>query len=212
MQQQQIQERSTSFALLTKAETLSNTWNRLQSKSLSLLQSISNIVAQRTATVDQMSTLEKHNVDLSRLIFKQTESMETSIANLYSVVELFEKMKDDWYRLELEATRHVSKSMNQLSMTGPIPISTNSLIQVTAVSPAQTHDMISRLSYMYKEEYAYKTSLLSTLASSTSTQHQIQNLIDRWNMESNINHSIATDIAERIKLYKTVKKVLESVD
>ncbi|KAI7904696.1 uncharacterized protein BX663DRAFT_550340 [Cokeromyces recurvatus] len=212
MQQQQIQERNASFALLNKAETLCNTWHRIQSKSLLLLQSISNIIAQRYAVLDQMSTLEIHDVNPSRLMFKQTESMENSIANLYSTLDLFEKVTDDWYRLEHEAIRHVSKSLNQPFLTKPQPISTHSLIQVTAVTPAQTHDIISRLSYMYKNEFTHKVTLLSSLSSSVSTQRQIQTLIDCWNLESNIDSSIETEMVERIKLYKTVKKVLESVD
>jgi hypothetical protein len=59
--QQLIQERNVSFSLLNKAEMLCNTWNRLQSKSLSVLQTISNVISQRLATLDLPTTLNDHN-------------------------------------------------------------------------------------------------------------------------------------------------------
>lgn len=213
MQQQQIQDRHTSFAILGKAEVLYNTWRRLQSKSLSLLQSMVNIVAQKSATLDQPSTLEQHGVDKSRLMYKQAASLENLIKDLHSVLELFDKVKRDWAQLDLEATRHVVKYTSRPSLPAkPAPLSTNSLIQVTAVAPAQVQDMISRLAYMYDEEFNYKFMLLSTLPSNMSNQDQIQQLVDRWDAEAHIDSTLQQDIAERIKLYRTVKKVLESVD
>ncbi|KAG2190973.1 hypothetical protein INT46_006442 [Mucor plumbeus] len=213
MQQQQIQDRNTSFIILGKAEVLCNTWRRLQLKSLSLLQSITNVIAQRVATFDQPSTLEQHGVDLSHLVYKQTESLESLINDLHSVLELFEKVKRDWAQLDLEATRHATKfTASRLTQTKPVPLSTSSLIQVTAVTPTQAHDMISRLAYMYNEEFNYKSTLLSTLQSNVSNQDQIQQLSDRWDAETHISTELQNDVYERIKLYKTVKKVLESVD
>ncbi|KAL9543639.1 hypothetical protein MBANPS3_008026 [Mucor bainieri] len=192
-QQQQIQDRHTSFAILGKAEILCNTWRRLQSKSLSLLQSVVNVVAQKSATLDQPSTLEQHGVDTSRLVYKQTASIESLIKDLHSVLELFDKVKRDWAQLDLEAARHVVKYTARPTLPAkPAPLSTNSLIQVTAVSPAQVQDMISRLA--------------------VSSQDQIQPLVDRWEAETHIDTALQEDMAERIKLYKTVKKVLESVD
>lgn len=212
-QQQQIQDRHTSFAILGKAEVLCNTWRRLQSKSQSLLQSMTNIVAQRSATLDQPSTLEQHGVGKSRLVYKQAASLESLIKDLHSVLELFDKVKRDWAQLDLEATRHVVKYTSRPSLPAkPAPLSTNSLIQVTAVAPAQVQDVVSRLAYMYSEEYNYKHMLLSTLPSSMSNQDQVQQLVDRWEAETHIDMSLQDDITERVKLYKTVKKVLESVD
>ncbi|KAK4519810.1 uncharacterized protein ATC70_010052 [Mucor velutinosus] len=213
MQQQQIQDRHTSFAILGKAEVLCNTWRRLQSKSLSLLQSMVNIVAQKSATLDQLSTLEQHGVEKSRLVYKQTASLESLIKDLHSVLELLDKVKRDWAQLDLEAARHVVKYTSRPSLPAKLaPLSTNSLIQVTAVAPAQVHDMISQLAYMYNEEFNYKSMLLSTLPSNIANQDQVLQLVDRWDAETHIDTSLQQDIVERIKLYKTVKKVLESVD
>lgn len=206
--QQLIQERHVSFALLTKAQTLCNTWYKLQTKSLNLLQSINNVISQRIATFDLPTTLEQHGVTPSRLIFKQTESIETSIKNMRLVLEMFEKVKNDWQKLEIEAKRHLTKSLTVI--VKPQPLSTESMIQVTSMSPVQVHDMISKLAYMHKEEFAYKSTLLISLPSHTSTFEQFQNLIDRWTMESRIDDQIEQDISERIKLYKMVKKVLQS--
>jgi hypothetical protein len=136
--------------------------------------------------------------------------MENSIKNLRSTLELFEKVKNDWQRLESEASRHVAKSLT--TIIKPQPLSTNSMIGVTAVSPSQVHDMISNLAYMYQQEFCYKSTLMTTLSLHLSTQDQILNLIDRWSLESRIDDQISQDISERLKLYKIVKKVLESVD
>jgi hypothetical protein len=210
MQQQQIQERTTCFALLEKAEVLCNTWRRLVSKSSSQLVSLTNLVAQRIATADLSDSLSQHKVESSRLIYKQTESMSSTINNLHTVLEMFAKVKNDWRSLEAEATRLVSRALPP--STKPAPLSTNSMIQVTAISPAQVHDMISRLAYMYAEEYIYKETLLQTLPLHMATQDQIQDLTDRWSAETRIDDSVETELSERLKLYKVLKKVLESVD
>ncbi|CEP19371.1 hypothetical protein [Parasitella parasitica] len=215
MQQQQIQERIASFALLGKAEVLCNTWRRLQSKSLSILQSIGNIVAQRAATFEQPSTLEQHGVDMARLVYKQTESLESLIRDLGSVIDLFEKVTRDWSQLDLEAARHALKSAARLSAaaeTKPVPLSTNSLIQVTSPTAFQVQNMVSRLAYMYKEEFGYKLALFSTLQSNASSQEQMQLLTDHWDAQTHIDTALQEEVCERTKLYKTVKRVLESVD
>lgn len=205
-----------SYSLLGRAEVLCNTWNRLQSKSLSILQTISNVISQRVATFDLPTTLEDHGVDQARLIFKQTEAMENSIKNIYAVLEMFEKVKNDWTRLESEAARHVAKSPSTQSpqplAAKSTPLSTESMIQVTSVTPVQVHDMISKLAYMYKEEFSYKSMLLTTLSSNVSNFDQIPNLIDRWTIQSRIDEQVEQELSERIRLYKVVKKVLESVD
>ncbi|CAO3634431.1 unnamed protein product [Mucor hiemalis] len=184
--QQLIQERNVSFSLLGRAEVLCNTWDRVQSKSLSILQNINNIISQQLATIDLPTTSSDHGVQQSRLIFKQTESLENSIKSTHDVLVLFEKVKNDWQKLEAES--------------------------VTAVSPIQVNDMISRLACMYKEELDYKTALITTLPIHLSTQDQILNLTDRWALETGIDEQVREELSERIKLYKTVKRVLESVD
>lgn len=174
---------------------------------------MTNIVAQRSATLEQPSTLEQHGVDTSRLVYKQAASLDSLIKDLRSVLELFDKVKRDWAQLDLEATRHVAKHASRPSLPAkPAPLSTHSLIQVTAVTPAQVQDVISRLAYMYTQEYNYKYMLLSTLPSSMSNQDQVQQLVERWDAKTHIDTSLQDDMTERVKLYKTVKKVLESVD
>lgn len=209
--QQLIQERNVSFSLLSKAEVLCNTWDRIHSKSLSILQNISNVVSQQLATVDLPTTSSDHGVQQSRLIFKQTESLESSIKNAHDVLDLFKKVTYDWQKLETESVKHLTKSL-AVGSTPPQPLSTESMIQVTAVSPIQVNEMISSLAFMYKEEFEYKTALITTLPAHLSTQDQILNLIDRWDAESRIDHQVKEDMSERIKLYKTVKRVLESTD
>lgn len=208
--QQLIQERNVSFSLLGRAEVLCNTWDRVQSKSLSILQNINNIISQQLATIDLPTTSSDHSVQQSRLIFKQTESLENSIKNTHDVLDLFEKVKNDWQKLEAESVKHLTKSLSAGFTTQPL--STESMIQVTAVSPIQVNDMISRLACMYKEELDYKAALITTLPIHLSTQDQILNLTDRWASETGIDEQVREELSERIKLYKTVKRVLESVD
>jgi hypothetical protein len=206
--QQLIQERNVSFDLLRRAKSQCNSWYTTQSKSLNVLQSINNVISQRSATFDLPTTLEDHGVQQSRLLFNQTESMEVSLRKMHSLLGKFGDLKDAFQSLELEASRHVTKSL-ALSFKSQ-SLSTESMIQVTAVDPAQVYDMISKLTYMYKEEFAYKSILLTTISAHVSTYDQFQNLIDRWSIESHIDDQIEKDIVERIKLYKLVKIVLES--
>lgn len=210
MQQQQLQERAACFNLLEKAEMLCNTWRRLLSKSSSQLLSVTNIVAQRIATADLSNLLSHHHVESSRLIYKQTESLSNTINDLHTVLDMFAKIKNDWCNLETEAKRLVSRALPP--STKPAPLSTNSMIQVTAVSPTHAHELISRLGYMYTEEYVYKSMLLQTLPLHMGTQDQIQDLTDRWSEETRIDRSVESELSERLGLYKVVKKVLESVD
>ncbi|KAI8645940.1 hypothetical protein BD408DRAFT_410877 [Parasitella parasitica] len=148
---------------------------------------------------------------MSRLIYKQTASLETLIGNLGSVMELFEKVTRDWSQLDLEATRHVAK-FTAPPETKPVPLSTNSLIQVTSLTPFQVQDTISRLAYMYQQEFRYKSALISTLQSNASSQDQMQQLSDHWDAQTHIDTALQDDVYERIQLYKTVKRVLESAD
>ncbi|KAI8059418.1 uncharacterized protein B0P05DRAFT_590980 [Gilbertella persicaria] len=203
MQQQQIQERNVSFAILTKAQGVCVTWRRILNTSIGLLQSINNVISQRSAALEQPSVLDQHHVDQARLVFKQTESIEKTIRQLHEVMTLFEKVRNDCLQLEAEAIRHLTKSLTTVNKT--IPLSTQSMIQITAVSPTQVHEWIANLAYMYNKEYCYKRTLLSNY-------HQTQDFIERWSKETAIDSTIESAISERLQLYKHVKKVLESVD
>lgn len=207
--QQQLQEREASFSLLNKAHVLYNTWNKIQSKSVNYLQSIDNLISQRNATLEHISTLERHQVDQNELIYKQTVSIEKQIKNLNGTLELFDKVSNDWTQLEAAAARHITKS--QPAPSQPLPLSTQSLIQVTAIKPTEVYDMIAQLASMYREEYNYKAILLSTLSQHVVSADQFQHLLDRWTAESRIDHTLMPTIVERIQLHKQIKKVLESV-
>lgn len=206
--QQLIQERNASFDLLKRAKSLCNSWHTTHSNSINMLQTINNVISQRSATFDLPTTLEDHGVRQSRLLYNQTESLKVSLKKMHSLLAKLGDLKESFLCLELEASRLVTKSMT-LSYKSQ-PVSTESMIQVTAVSPSHVYDLISRLASEHKEEFVYKAILLSSISTYMSTYDQFQNLIDRWSVESNIDDQIENDIAERIKLYKLVKATLES--
>ncbi|OBZ87348.1 hypothetical protein A0J61_04598 [Choanephora cucurbitarum] len=212
MQQSQIQERYISIGLLNRSQVLCNTWQRLFNTSFNILQSISNLISQQTATIEHPSVVEQHHVNSSRLVFKQTEATEKSIEQLRQVMHMFEKVISDWKQLELEAVRHLHKTWTP-DLSKPVALSTQSLIQVTSVSPIEAHEMIAQLSFMYQKEYAYKNTLWMTLPGYMSKAFdQIQSFIELWTTEAAIDTTVQSILSERLQLYKTVKKVLESVD
>ncbi|KAI8390090.1 hypothetical protein BD560DRAFT_419219 [Blakeslea trispora] len=212
MQQSQLQERSVSISLLNRGLVLCNTWQRLFNSSFNVLQSISNLISQQTATLEHPSVVEQHHVDPSRLIFKQTKSAEKSIDQLKQIMSMFEKVTNDWRQLELEATRHLHKTWTP-SPSKPVALSTQSLIQVTVLTPMEVHEMIAQLAFMYQKEYTYKNTLWMTLPSYMSkASDQMQSFIEFWTTEAAIDSTVQSALSERLQLYKTVKKVLESVD
>ncbi|KAG2212259.1 hypothetical protein INT47_001618 [Mucor saturninus] len=203
-----IQERNVSFEILKRSKSLCDSWYTTQSDSINVLQSISNVISQRSATYDLPITLEDHGVIQPRLLFNQTESMEALFQKMKFFITKFGDLNDKFHNLELEASRLVAKSLTLPSKS--YPLSTESMIQVTAVDPSHIYDMISKLCSMYREEFTYKSILISTLSTYVSTYDQFQNLINRWSVESHIDDQVEKDIVERIKLYKLVKVVLES--
>ncbi|KAI8887666.1 hypothetical protein K501DRAFT_211388 [Backusella circina FSU 941] len=211
MQQQQISERKATFALLNRAEKLTNNWSQLQSKSLSILYNISNLVSQRMASMECSSLLEANHVQQNRLIYKQTQAIEDNISKLDAILDLFSQVVNDWEQLDTEAARHITKSRLDLPTT-PLPISTESLIHVTRVHPTEARDMIANLLYMYKQEYRQKRELRILLPKQISDHDQFASLVSKWEKEACIDFQVELDMFERIQLYKQVKKVLESVD
>jgi hypothetical protein len=209
MQQQQIAERRATFVLLNRAEKLTNNWSKLESKALSVLYNITNLVSQRMAALECSTLLETNHVEQSRLVYKQTQAIENNINTLDAVLDLMSQVINDWKQLELEAARHVSKARLDLP-TKPLPISTESLIHVTQVHPTEAHDIIANLLYMYQQEYRQKMSLRASLPKHISNYDQLQSLLSTWEKQACIDFQVELDMFERIQLYKQVKKVLES--
>ncbi|KAI7894489.1 uncharacterized protein EV154DRAFT_549176 [Mucor mucedo] len=122
-----ISERNVSFEILKRSKSLCDSWYTTQSDSINVLQSISNVISQRSATYDLPITLEDHGVNQPRLLFNQTESMEALFQKMKFFIAKFGDLNDKFHNLELEASRLVTKSLTLPSKS--YPLSTESMIQ-----------------------------------------------------------------------------------
>ncbi|KAG0166048.1 hypothetical protein DFQ28_007915 [Apophysomyces sp. BC1034] len=211
MQREQIQLRNASIALLTRADTLCRTWSRHQSTALALFQSLSNILAQRTATLD-IASVHRHGVQPERLMYKQTVAFEETLVQLQRVMTLFQNVLEEWNMLERNCEKHLAKHLSMPQSNRAAPLSTESLIQVAAIQPDVVHTLVANLCFMHRREYNYKTTLLSTLPQHCNNTQDLDLLVNRWDDQSSIDKTVHEDIIERLKLYNFVKKVVESKD
>lgn len=212
--QQLIQQRNTTWQLLNRAKTLHNTWADIQTRSLSILQSICNIVAQRKSTLELPKTIERYNIDQSKLLFKQTDSISSLIEKQRVLLGLFEDVCSRWSELTRDVDKFVIKVLQQQQqhITTPLPLSTESMLQVAAVDVSDLYEMVSLLDYSYHQEYIYKTSLFDQIQSSLSEPTDAYHLLELWQEESHVDKKTLEDMFERMKMFTAIKKVLESVD
>ncbi|CEJ01283.1 hypothetical protein RMCBS344292_15315 [Rhizopus microsporus] len=210
--QQLIQQRNTTWQLLNRAKTLYNTWTDIQARSLSTLQSICNIVAQRKSTLELPKTIERYNIDQSKLLFKQADSISSLIEKQRVLLGLYEDVCLRWSELTRDVDKFVIKMLQQQHMTTPLPLSTESILQVAAVDVSDLYEMVSLLDYSYHQEYIYKTSLFDQIQSSLSEPTDAYHLLELWQEESHVDKKTLEDMFERMKMFTTIKKVLESVD
>ncbi|KAI8394026.1 uncharacterized protein BYT42DRAFT_553094 [Radiomyces spectabilis] len=210
--QQQIQQRTQSFTLLSRAEVLSKQWQQKQATSVALLTSMNNILAQHEASNDAAALIAQFKLDPAQLAYKQSLALEECITQLYKLMESWQELVAEWQHLEHDANKYWTKTLTVPSPQGPWPLSNEALIQVTAVRPQDTYDYISRLYTMYKSEYHYKKTLMQQLSQFLTRISDFDDFTERWTAQPHLHPNLPADISERIKLYKTVKKVVESVD
>ncbi|CEG81919.1 hypothetical protein RMATCC62417_16059 [Rhizopus microsporus] len=210
--QQLIQQRNTTWQLLNRAKTLYNTWADIQARSLTTLQSICNIVAQRKCTLELPKTVERYNIDQSKLLFKQTGSISSLIEKQRVLLGLFEDVCSRWSELTRDVDKFVIKVLQQQHITTPLPLSTESMLQVAAVDVSDLYEMVLLLDYSYHQEYIYKTSLFDQIQLSLSEPTDAYHLLELWQEESHVDRKTLEDMFERMKMFTTIKKVLESVD
>ncbi|CAO3700363.1 unnamed protein product [Rhizopus stolonifer] len=209
--QQLIQQRITTHSLLKKAQVLSNTWVEVHSKSLSILQSICNIISQQKSTLDLPKLVESHGVSQQNLVFKQTESLGILIRKLEATIELLKNVCDSWNSLKLEVDRFIVKVLQRPEPTLQ-PLSTESMLQVVSVDPIELYEMVGCIAHSYSQEYKYKSSLFDNISSHLSTPKEACNLLELWQADSHVAKKTEQRLLERIKLFNITKKVLESVD
>ncbi|CAO3692185.1 unnamed protein product [Rhizopus microsporus] len=86
------------------------------------------------------------------------------------------------------------------------------MLQVAAVDVSDLYEMVSLLDYSYNQEYIYKISLFGQIQSSLSEPTDAYHLLELWQEESHVDKKTLEDMFERMKMFTTIKKVLESVD
>lgn len=209
--QQLIQQRNITLSLLNRAKILCNTWAEVQLKSVSIIHSICNIVSQQRSTLDLPKTVESHGVNHQSLVFKQADSIGNLIEKLQSIVDLLKDVQVSWNNLKNEVDRFMVKVLQRPEPTVQ-PLSTESMLQVVTVDPFDLYDMVSRLAHSYKQEYNYKLNLFNNLSSHLKSSKEAYGLLELWQADSHIDKKTIEQLSERIKLFNTVKKVLESVD
>ncbi|KAI8092945.1 uncharacterized protein BX664DRAFT_328561 [Halteromyces radiatus] len=204
MQQQEILFRKTTFSLLSRAESLKQTWDTYQSATLALLSTLDNLHRQQC----NEHRLDQYQVDGQRLLYKQTQRFDKCMVQLATRLDQWKTVVQDWQQLAKDAQHNANKAMSFINNNNKaVPLSSHSLIQVTAVSPTQAYEWISQLAYLYHRQYHCKRMLFIAIPSS-----DLSSILEQWSTEAFIQHHPVTRcISDRLQLYKHVKKTIESI-
>ncbi|KAI9276827.1 hypothetical protein BDA99DRAFT_494228 [Phascolomyces articulosus] len=201
--------------LLTRAESCYKAWSQYHAKTVSLLMSLCNIMAQRTAAINNTNDA-KEFIDTPRLVYKQGLAFGNVLQSLNTIVGDLESILFDLQKLELEATNWITKESNTMikraTETVPPPLSTETLIQVAAIQPHDVHRYIATVHFMLRKEFEYKQAWLDQLSEYTLRPEQLDDMVQQWDQQPHIRQTLLDEISERIKLYKQVYKVVTSTD
>ncbi|RUS18480.1 hypothetical protein BC938DRAFT_475962 [Jimgerdemannia flammicorona] len=202
---------------LTRCDNLCRQWASLQTTTLTLFSSITNITTQRQETQTTIRSLANRptndmlsqllsNGNLDRLLYKQTRAMEESIRQLHACMPKFRALVVDLDRLLAESTKHLS-----YTLTNPSSIDKPSatIVTVAAIDPADAHAFVSQIACMYARELAYKQTLLETLPAATTSVQTLEELGRRWTQQPNVDFEVEEEMSERVKLYKKIKEAAE---
>lgn len=195
--------------LLTRAESACRAWDKQQSISVSLLLSLSNIIAQQRATLEQRFDFD---VNINHLTYKQACSFEDVFEQLISALDAMDDIVHDLYMLENEATKHLTRAMPEMLSSRTMAPSTESLIQTAAVRPHEVCEYIADLHHTYRKELQQKRMWMDMLPQHVSRPELLDDLRERWQTQSHLKPDLTNEISDRIKLYKQVHKVLTSTD
>lgn len=221
MQQQEILFRKATFKLLSRAESLRQTWNTYQTATLTILSTLGNLQQQQSMTSNEETTRQlkdKYALDPQRLLYSQTMRFEKAMRQLRTRLDQWQEVIQDWQQLAIDAQHnaakaealHLTNNTGSSSTKGPSipPLSSHSLLQVAVVSPAQAHQWISQLEHLYKRQYHCKRMLFLSATNGTD----LARIIDQWSSDDLLqSHPTTQDISDRVQLYNHVKKAIESV-
>ncbi|KAI7853665.1 hypothetical protein BDC45DRAFT_150541 [Circinella umbellata] len=204
--------------LLTRAESCYKSWSQQHNKTISLLLSLSNIIAQRNAAINNDNNNNSNAmafIDMPRLIYKQSLVFENILSNLNTIVDDLESILFDLQRLETEAMKWIDKessTMIKRIMEPAPPLSTETLIQVAAIQPHDVYQYITHVHYMLRKDFEYKQTWLDQLPEYSVRTEQWDDMIQQWDQQPHIQYPLLDEISERVKLYRQVYKVVTSTD
>jgi hypothetical protein len=196
---------------LSKADSLCRDWVSLQNSSTALLSSASNVLQQRSATLNATIQLLRED-QKSALIYKQTAMFEETITNFFSIMPKFRAIIDQLTILVNEAAKNASYAANEQTPT-PRVSSSAALISTAAISEEQASIYISQVRDMYHREYTYKVTLSNKLYQQAKLDAAtLTDINSLWSSQPQIDFTVEKEMAERLNLYKKVKKVVEAKD
>ncbi|KAG2226505.1 hypothetical protein INT45_014249 [Circinella minor] len=200
--------------LLTRTESCYKSWSQQHNKTISLLLSLSNILAQQTAVTNNNSNAMAF-IDTPRLIYKQSLVFENILSNLNTIVDDLESILFDLQKLESEAIKWINKessTMIRRIMEPAAPLSTETLIQVAAIQPHDVYQYITHVHYMLRKDFEYKQTWLDQLPEYSIRTEQLDDMIQQWDQQPHLQYPLFDEISERVKLYRQVYKVVTSTD
>jgi Casein Kinase 2 substrate len=196
---------------LSKADSLCRDWVSLQNSGIALLSSLANTLQQRSATLNASIPLLGED-QKAALIYKQTAVFEETFTSFNAIIPKFRVIVDQFTTLVKEAAKNASYAANEQT-TSPRVGTSAALLSTAAISEEQTSIYISQIRDMYNQEYTYKVTLSNQLYQlaklNAATINDINSL---WSAQPQIDFTVEKDMAERLNLYKKVKKIVEAKD
>ncbi|KAI8909344.1 hypothetical protein DFJ77DRAFT_513047 [Powellomyces hirtus] len=200
--------------LLDRLIALVSTWSERQDRACAFFDSVANIQSQREDTLTYLPRTAKDNrmhqwmnpvttptivldfPDLvPRLLGKQTRALERSLENIQVELREFERVA-----ASLEALRR--DALYQLTGADSIPKEPS--FHPASISFVEAASWIDEVGLQYRRELTAKQDMLASLNLGSETAN-IQEIRDRWGLQSWINLQRETEIRDRLKLLKSME-------
>lgn len=197
---------------LSKANSLCHEWMLLQNSSIALLSSTSNIVQQRSATASSSTSLMDDALK-SSLIYKQTTVFEENMEQFRAIIPRFRAIVDQLTNLVTDSAKNALYAANETVATPPRPGTSAAMLALAEISEDQASVYISQIRDMYHREYNYKVTLSNQLHQQPNLDATVVNdMISLWSSQPQVDFTVEKEMAERLNLYKKVKRVVEAKD
>lgn len=183
----------------------------LQNSSIALLSSAANILQQRSATISSATGMLDPD-QKSALIYKQTTVFEETLKQLKDIIPKFRDIVGQMTTLGADAVKNAMHAA--IDRTPPPRPGTSAATLATAeISEDQTRAYISQIRDMYNSEYVFKITLINQLYQQPKLDYTaINDILILWSSQPHIDFTVEKEMAERLNLYKKVKRVVEAKD